>query len=137
MRLKHFLITGGAAILLSLSVAIGEVVTASSEPFTFPTFPGVKQPKLTTSGLYLKFQGASFAAHSISLAWSVPVTIDAKNGYISLYTLQGKTVASALIAGRSGHVTLKISSKQGINGVLLAKMVYGSKTLHSKLVVCR
>jgi hypothetical protein len=137
MRRKHFFITGGAAILLSLSVAIGEVVTASSDPFTFPTFPGVKQPKLTASGLYLKFQGASFATHSINLAWSVPATIDAKYGSITLYTLQGKTVASALITGRSGHVTLKIPGKQGINGVLLAKLVYGSKALHSKLVVCR
>jgi hypothetical protein len=59
MRLKAFLITGGVAILLSLSVVIGEVVTASSDPFTFQTFPGVKHPQLTTSGMYLKFQGAS------------------------------------------------------------------------------
>jgi hypothetical protein len=137
MRPKNFLITGGAAILLFLSVAIGEVVTASSDPFTFPSFPGVKYPQLTVNGLYLKFQGVSSAAHTINLAWSVPATIGAKNGSISLYTLQGKIVATAIITGQRGLVTLKTQGKQGVNGILLAKMVYGSRTLHSKLVVCR
>lgn len=135
---KNYLINGGAAILLFLSIAIGEVVTASSDPFTFPTFPGVKYPaQLTASGLYLKFQGTSAATHSISLSWSVPASLNAKNGNITLYTLQGKSVASVIISGHRGLVTMNIPGKQGVNGVLLAKLVYGSKTLHSKLVVCR
>lgn len=137
MKRTHCVFAGGAAVLLCLTMAMGESISASSDPFVFPPFQGVKEHGQAVSVAYFKVRGYSPATQSVNIAWAVHASPGVKSGHIAIYTLQGRIAAVFPIAGAGGTVVWKLSEKQGMSGVYIAKMTYGSASSRSKLVICK
>ena len=112
-------------------VALAELVTASSDPFTFPAIDNIKQRAYSASA------PVSTTSNAISLCWSIPATVEALKGRITLYSLQGKAIMTFDLKTRSGSTTWKIPHGQAKSGVLVARLSCGSHVSTLKLVLCR
>ena len=132
---------GLAMLLIALMsiplVALAELVTASSDPFTFPAIDNIKQRAYSASAPVFSFRGLSTTSNAISLCWSIPATVEALKGRITLYSLQGKAIMTFDLKTRSGSTTWKIPRGQAKSGVLVARLSCGSHVSTLKLVLCR
>lgn len=125
------------AFLFAPMIALSELVTATSDPFTFPAIDNIKQNKAMANTPVFASKGYSARAHSLTLTWSVPASITAKKGSITLFTLQGKALKTFDFTSRSGAVTWKLPNSQSQNGLLIARLSFGAHTSTLKLILCR
>jgi hypothetical protein len=136
MRKKRIVILL-ASFLFTPMIALSELVTASSDPFTFPAIDNIRQDKLIANTPVFAARGYSSLSRSLTLTWSVPASITAKKGSITLYTLQGKAIKTFDLTGRFGALTWKLPHGQSQNGLLIARLSYGAHASTLKLVLCR
>jgi hypothetical protein len=124
-------------LLLSAFFLGAEVITATSDPFVFPAFANVKQPKSTIQAPSFTARGFSTITRSLNLNWSVPASVNAKTGVITLLSLQGKTIKTFRITSRSGSIAWKVPADRALTGVLIAHLSYGRVASSLKLIICR
>jgi hypothetical protein len=125
------------AFLVTPMIALAELVTATSDPFTFPAIDNIRQNKSIAITPVFSSKGYSTLSHSMTLTWSIPVSINAKKGSITIFTLQGKALKTFDLTSRSGAVTWKLPRSQSQNGLLIARLSYGAHVSTLKLVLCR
>ncbi|MGB7569307.1 MAG: T9SS type A sorting domain-containing protein [Chitinivibrionales bacterium] len=136
MRVKIF--TGITVVLLALSSAMGDVVTATSNAFSFPALTSVKNGGVFAKALtYFKHSGFSPKSGIVTLMWSVPPQTNVERGTIAIYTMRGQTVKTFPISAAAGAVTWRTSGKEGLGGVYVAKLTYGSQKQNLKLILCK
>jgi hypothetical protein len=124
------------AILVVPAAIIAEIVTASSEPFTFPEAGTIRQHQPIALNAVFSSNGYSASTRSLIIKWSVPL-VDANNGTIVIYSLQGKAIKMFPLNSRSGSIIWKVPSSQAKSGILIARLTYGSHASTLKLVLCR
>jgi hypothetical protein len=127
------------ALMVCLSVALcfsaPETITKLSAPFSFPTSVGI-------FGTHL-FQAnkASFLSNTqltgkkaIELSWAFPVA--AKNGNISIFTVNGSKVKTFAITSQTGKVIWNFAESKKIGkGVYFAAISYGAGKQNLKLFI--
>ena len=64
-------LVGISVLLLALSSAMGDIVTATSNTFTFPQQTGVKDGKLFANSTYFRHSDISQKSGIVTFAWSV------------------------------------------------------------------
>jgi hypothetical protein len=132
------LIVSTSVLLLSLSLAMGDIITATSNSFIFPQITGVKDGKLlANSGTYFKHSGFSQKSGIVTFSWSVPGQVNVPHGTIAIYSMQGRMIKSISIASASGTVSWNTSKKIGLGGVYVAKLTIGSYKENLKLMLCK
>ena len=126
-----------ATVMVPGIVAVAEIVSAASEPFTFPLIDSIKQKKQAITGY--SFASKGFIAHkrSLGLAWSVGQSVTASKGTITIFTLHGKMVETFEITKKSGSIAWKVPRNVSLSGVLIARLSFGSVNANLKLVICK
>jgi hypothetical protein len=125
-------------LLLPLGAAMADIVTASSDPFSFPLTQPVKQPlKKAAEALALHVKQAVSPEHSLAVNWSVPASVEAKSGMVTLFNLQGKALAVFPLAVKKGSAVLPLAKGQELTGVYIVKLTFGTAAATIKLAACR
>ncbi len=136
MRAKIFV--GITVLLLALSSAMGDVVTATSNAFSFPALTSIKNGNgIAKAAVYFKHSGFSPKSGIVTFMWSVPPQTNVERGTIVIYTMRGQTVKIFPISAAAGAVTWRTSGKEGLGGVYVAKLTYGSQKQNLKLILCK
>jgi hypothetical protein len=125
------------AFLVTPMIALAELVTATSDPFTFPAIDNIRQNKSIANAPVFSSKGYSALSRSMTLTWSIPASVSAKKGTITIFSLQGKAIKTFDLTGRSGAVTWKLPRSQSQNGLLIARLSYGAHVSTLKLILCR
>ncbi|MBN2038374.1 MAG: hypothetical protein JW768_16660 [Chitinispirillaceae bacterium] len=126
-----------AILLVPVIVAVAEIVSATSDPFTFPLIDSIKQKQKAMTGYSFSAKGFSAHKRSLELAWSVGQSVQADKGAITLFTLHGKTVQTIEITKRSGSIVWNVPGNFSLSGVLIARLSYGGVNANLKLLICR
>jgi hypothetical protein len=125
-----------AGVVLAWSLVFGETITASSDPFTFPPFSGVKNGITGPHQIYFKCSGLSLKSNAVSFAWSVPMKLKDEIGTISVYSLQGRTIKKIHVNSNNGSILWKMTqSESKAAGMCIAYFSFGSVKQNAKLVI--
>lgn len=125
-------------LLLVFSAALAETITATSNAFTFPALVGIKDGKfIVKAPTFFKNSGYSSKSGIVTFAWSLPGQMKAGNGSIVIYSALGRRVKSIPVTASSGIANWKTSQKEGVGGVYVAKLTYGSHKQNLKLILCK
>jgi len=136
--MKAKILMGLTGVLMALSSAMGVTVTATSNPFNFPAV-GRRQGRqvyhqgrdiFQTFGVFLEIRRRD-------LCLVAPRSNEAQRGSIAIYSVLGRMVKSIPIASAVGVVTWKTSQKEGVGGLYVAKLTYGSHKQNLKLILCK
>lgn len=135
--MKAKILVGLTGVLLALTSVMGETITAQSNPFTFPVLSGIKDGKfLTKVSQYFRHSGYSQKTGVVTFAWSLPDQMNAAHGSIAIYSVQGRMVKAIPITAATGVATWT-SKKEGLGGVYVARLTYGSHKQNLKLILCK
>jgi hypothetical protein len=130
------LLVVAAGVLLSWTLVSGESITASSDPFTFPSIAGVKNSLAAFDHVYFKCSGVSQKSRTVAFTWSVPDQVTSDNGLITVYSLLGKTIKTLRLESRRGTEAWKPSkSERASMGIYFARLTFGSFVQNIKLVI--
>jgi hypothetical protein len=133
--MKVKILTGIFGVILALSSAMGETVTATSNTFTFPALSGIKDGRFVTkAATFFRNSGYSPKSGVVTFAWSVPDQMKAGKGSIAIYSMLGRMVKTIPINASMGVETWKASK---LGGVYVAKLVFGSNKQNLKLIFCK
>jgi hypothetical protein len=136
--MKAKILMGLTGVLMALSSAMGVTITATSSPFTFPALVGVKDGRfITKAATYFKHSGYSSKSGVVTFAWSLPDEMKAQRGSIAIYSMLGRMVKSIPITSAAGVATWKTSHMEGVGGLYVAKLTYGSHKQNLKLILCK
>ncbi|MBN1127946.1 MAG: hypothetical protein JXA71_03110 [Chitinispirillaceae bacterium] len=125
------------ALLVAPLLIPAEVVTATSDPFTFPLIDNIRQKKVPAGAYAFTSHGYSARHRSLTLSWSVAHSVEAEKGVITIFTLQGKTLKTFSLDQKAGSVTWKIPGSASSSGVLIARLTYGALSTNLKIVMYR
>ncbi len=127
---------GGALALGVWALSVkADVVSASSTPFSFPVFTGVKQGIVVSHPAYFKFLQNPVGARTLTFSWSLPAQSKTQRGAITVYSLRGQAIKVFPVVSPSGMVRWN-AAKEGAAGIYIAKLVYGSIQQHLRLMLC-
>jgi hypothetical protein len=91
---------------------------------------------ITKAATYFKHSGYSSKSGVVTFAWSLPSEMKAQRGSIAIYSVLGRMVKSIPITSAAGVATWT-SKKEGLGGVYVAKLTYGSHKQNLKLILCK
>ena len=130
-------LVGISVLLLALSSAMGDIVTATSNTFIFPQLTGVKDGKLFANSTYFRHSDISQKSGIVTFAWSVPGQATVQHGSIAIYSVLGRMIKSIPISSAIGTASWKTSKKEAVGGVYVAKLTIGSYKENLKLMLCK
>lgn len=129
---------GVAALLGCITAATllnGELLTAESNTFTFPSITAVSKPAPIAKPAYFKHTAMNPGSRTVTFSWSFPSASKAKNGFITVYSLRGQMVAKLPLGGNVGTVRWKLPSGQCKNGLYVARLTHGANVRNLKLML--
>ena len=135
--MRRYRVIWGTLILFL--VAIGsqaETDSASSSPFSFPSFTGIRQSDRAGQLSYFKFTGYATRSGLITFKWSFPSQAKKMEGTITVYSLRGQTVKVFQVASQEGMVQWN-ASKETATGLYLARIEYGTLKQNLRLIFTR
>jgi hypothetical protein len=133
--MKKNILLGIALILLPLSLAAGDIVTASSNSFIFPSAVGIKGGTAIANAIQTNHFTFSARPGIMGFSWSVAYQSQVKSGKITIYSLNGRTVKTFAISAKTGSLSWKAPNKETPAGIYIAKLSFGSSIQNLKLVL--
>ena len=125
-------------LLLPVGIAVADIVSASSDPFSFPLTQPVQQPLQRAAGApLLRVKPAASLVRSLSVAWTVPASVEAKTGMITLFNLQGKALAVFPVNAKKGSAVMPLAKGQDLSGVYIVKLTFGAAAATIKFAACK
>jgi|GEM_PF-572149 hypothetical protein len=136
--MKRKILMGITGLLLIFSAATADIITATSNSFSFPALTGIRNGNvITRAATYFRHSGFSPKSGIVTFMWSLPPQPNVERGNIAIYSMRGQRVKTFSISAASGVVNWRTSEKEGLGGVYVAKLTYGSQKQNLKLILCK
>jgi hypothetical protein len=135
--MKKCTFLGIAGALLALSLSWGETITASSNPFSFPPFVGIRDGQSADHLSYFSFSKASLKSNKVIFSWAMPMLQKNEFGTISIYSLLGRKVKTFTLTSRAGSLVWQMNPSEKMAGVYIARFAFGSYKHNLKLILSK
>lgn len=127
---------GTAGVLIALSLSWGETITATSNPFSFPPFAGIRDGQSADQS-YIRFSKASLKSNRVIFSWSMPALQKNELGTLSIYSLLGRKIKTFNLASRAGSMVWQMNPSEGMAGVYIARFAFGAYKHNLKLILSK
>jgi hypothetical protein len=135
--MKRTALLGAALMLVTLSLSYGETVTATSGPFSFPEFTGIRNGKNAGGQAFFRFSGTATKSRGAIFSWAVPEQFKSAGGTITVYSLLGRSVKTFHLSSKTGYIVWKPTSPEAGRGIYLVRFAFGSYQHTLKLAAGR
>lgn len=128
----------GTLILLIFAISSqAETVSASSTPFSFPSFTGIRQSSRDGEHLsHFQFMTNAARPGAITFKWSFPLQMTKTKGKITVFSLRGQTIQTFQVLSCEGMVSWNASHDAAM-GLYIARIEYGSIKQNLRLIFNR
>jgi hypothetical protein len=133
--MKRTALIGAALMLVALSLSFGETVTATSSPFSFPDFSGIKNGQSAGGQAFYRFSGTVLKSRGALFSWTIPEQLKSANGTITVYSLLGRSMKTFHLTSKTGSIVWKMTPSEAGPGIYIVRFAFGSYQHNLKLAV--
>lgn len=120
-----------------MAEAGAQVITAVSDPFTFPPITAVKgSGPVIRHAAYFTYSNTVSRNAGIRFVWSFPAQPQHQKGSIVIYSPLGRALKRFSISESEGTVAWGTDREPGM-GVYIAKITCGANSQSLKFLICR